>query len=655
MGERLSSRQFFQAAPLKAVQINDRFWKPRIDDNRRISLPYQYNQLKASGVLDNFLRVAGKADGKHTGPYWMDSDAYKWLEAASYSLTTHPDPELEAKVDEVISVISEAQEENGYLNTYFQWVEPAKKWTNLGMGHELYCAGHLIQAAVAHFNATGKRSLLGIACRFADHIDAAFGPGKLEGLPGHEEIEMALVDLYRLTGVLRYLHLAQYFIDRRGNPDHRFRWELAHLEEIGGGPVKLNQQFYGTYENYNGRYSQDHLPVREQSEVVGHAVRAMYLYCGMADLAAETGETALLEAMERLWGNVTQRRMYVTGGIGPSNSNEGFTHDYDLPNDTAYAETCAAVGMIMWNHRLLQLKGESRFADIMERVLYNGFLAGVSLDSRKFFYVNPLLSTGEHHRQGWFECACCPPNVARLLASLGNYIYSKSPDGLAVHLYIQGSVQVNLPNGDLIALRQETNYPWEGRIRLKLDLAKPSEFSLLLRIPGWSRKYGLTVNNQPAVFPVENGYANLKRNWNPGDQVELDLEMPVEMLQAHPAVWQNTGRVALQRGPLIYCLEDVDHPLPVIQIMLPEEVEFKTRFDSGLLGGVTIIECDGLAYDLKVWEKALYRPTDLIKPLIKVPVKAIPYYAWDNREPGTMTVWLGSLREGGVKKEIFNK
>jgi DUF1680 family protein len=651
MRQQLSSGQFFQAPSLQAVQINDRFWQPRIEANRQISLPYQYNHLKVSGVLDNFLRATGKAGGKHAGPYWMDSDAYKWLEATCYSLTTHPDPELEVKVDEVIAVISEAQEKDGYLNTYFQWVEPEKKWTNLGMGHELYCAGHLIQAAIAHFNATGKNSLLETACRFADHIDAVFGPGKLEGLPGHEEIEMALVDLYRLKGEIRYLHLAQYFINQRGNPNHRFRWELGHLDEIGGGPVKLNQQFYGTYEKYDGRYSQDHLPVREQREVVGHAVRAMYLYCGMADLAAETGEAALLETMERLWENVTQRRMYVTGGIGPSNCNEGFTHDYDLPNDTAYAETCAAVGMIMWNYRLLQLKGQSRFADIMEQVLYNGFLAGVSLDSRRFFYINPLFSTGEHHRQGWFQCACCPPNVARLLASLGGYIYSKSRDGLAVHLYIQSSVQVNLANGEPVILHQETNYPWEGRIRLRLELAEGSEFTLLLRIPGWCRKYELAVNHQSLAFPVANGYASLKRVWEPGDLVELDLEMPVEILESHPAVWQNTGRVALQRGPLIYCLEEVDHSLAVNRIMLPEETEFKTRFDSGLLGGVTIIECEGLVYDLKVWEKSLYRSANFDKPLLKVPVKAIPYYAWDNREPGTMAVWLGNLRERGGGKE----
>lgn len=643
--KKLSSIRSFQAVPLQAVQIDDRFWKPRIDSNRRLSLPYQYKQLKESGVLDNFLRVTGKVDGEYSGPYWMDSDAYKWLEAACYSLATHPDSELEAKVDEIIAVISSAQEENGYLNTYFQWVEPEKKWTNLGMGHELYCAGHLIQASIAHVKATGKNSLLEVACSFANHIDNVFGPdpGKIPGLPGHEEIEMALVDLYRLTDETRYLSLAQYFIDQRGNSNHRFRWELEHLDEIGGGPKKLNQRFYGTYEDYDGRYSQDHLPVRKQSEAVGHAVRAMYLYCGMADLTSETGELALLEAMERLWESVTRRRMYITGGIGPSDRNEGFTHDYDLPNDTAYAETCAAVGMIMWNHRLLQLKGESRFADIMEQVLYNGFLAGVSLDGQRFFYVNPLLSIGDRHREGWFECACCPPNVARLLASLGSYIYSKTADGLVTHLYIQGSVQVELANGDLVTLRQETDYPWEGAIQFTLDLTKPCEFSLLLRIPGWCRRYELTVNNRPSAFIVEDGYAKLKRCWNHGDQIKLDLEMPAELIKADPAVWQNVGRVALRRGPLVYCLEEADHIAPVTQIMLSKENEFRTRYDPDLLGGVIVIESEGLISESKKWGKALYQPIGLVESLTKISIRAVPYYAWDNREPGSMVVWLAEI------------
>jgi DUF1680 family protein len=636
----------FQPVGHHAVQITGQFWKSKIDGNRDVSLPYQYQQLATSGVLDNFKRVLGQTGGEFAGPFWMDSDAYKWLEAASFTLATHPDPGLEKCVNETIALIAASQQPDGYLNTYFQLVEPEKKFTNLGMCHELYCAGHLIQAAVAHYKATGGRTLLDVACRLADHIDTVFGPGKLEAADGHEEIETALVDLYRVKAEPRYLNLALFFIMQRGKSGSRFRWELNHFDEIAGKagwPGQLNRQFFGTYDDYDGRYAQDHLPVLEQSEVVGHAVRAMYLYCAMADLAAETGDPALLASMERLWENVTNRRMYITGSIGPSDRNEGFTHDYDLPNDSAYAETCAAVGMIMWNHRLLQLTGEGRFGDIMERVLYNGFLAGVSLDCRTFFYINPLQSHGDHHRQGWFQCACCPPNVARLLASLGGYIYSETPDGIAVHLYIQSVAKVNLPSGDTMAIIQETDYPWNGKAQFRLELEKTNEFTVFLRIPSWCHDYQVNVNNETVAVPVENGYAILKRNWFHGDQITLAMEMPVECIKAHPAVWQNTGRVALQRGPLVYCLEETDHSWPVTQIMLAPEAEFRTRFDSEFLGGITVIETKGLVAATDGWEKSLYRAVNGSQSFIEILIKAVPYYAWDNREPGTMAVWIPKL------------
>ncbi|TCL76458.1 hypothetical protein EDC14_1002217 [Hydrogenispora ethanolica] len=643
VNRQLDSKQRFWAIPHRAVQIEDRFWQPRIAGNRRHSLPYQYQQLQSSGVLDNFKRVLGQADGAYAGPFWMDSDAYKWLEAASYSLATHPDPELEQWVDDTIALIAAAQERDGYLDTYFQWVEPDKKFTNLAMCHELYCAGHLFQAAVAHFEATGRRTLLNVACRLADHIDAIFGPGKLEAADGHEEIETALVDLYRVTGTERYLNLAIFFIGQRGKADSRFRWELGHLDEIAGKPGKpglVNPQYYGSDEQYDGRYAQDHQPVAEQSEVVGHAVRAMYLYSAMADIVAETGDPRLLAALERLWQNVTTRRMYITGGIGPSNRNEGFTRDYDLPNDTSYAETCAAVGMIMWQHRMLQLTGEGRFADIMERVLYNGFLSGVALDSRKFFYDNPMQSAGDRHRQGWFECACCPPNIARLLASLGKYLYSRCADGVAVHLYVQGSARVSLDQGDPLILHQTTDYPWGDRIQLRLELDRPAEFALRLRIPGWCRRHGLRVNEEAADPAVENGYAVLRRRWEPGDRVELSLEMPVERVAAHPAVWQTMGRVALQRGPLVYCLEEADHPVPVARIVLSKDARFTVRFDPELLGGIALIEGEGWVPELQGWENTLYRPAGAEESYRKIPIKAVPYYAWDNREPGSMAVWI---------------
>ncbi|MBI4552101.1 MAG: glycoside hydrolase family 127 protein, partial [Candidatus Latescibacteria bacterium] len=415
-----------QPLPLRDVTIDDEFWTPRITVNREQTLDYQLAQCEETGRIRNFLKAAGTMDGEFEGIFFNDSDVYKWVEAASYSLTTHPDPALDRKLDDVIAAIAAAQQEGGYLNTYFILKEPDKKWTNLGVMHELYCAGHLFQAAVAHYQGTGKRSLLDVACRLADHIDRVFGPGKRNGMPGHEEIELALVDLYRVTGETRYLNLAQFFIDQRGRRPSVFDLEIA--DPNTGGNVDINRALYLVNGQYDGRYSQDDQPVREQDKVAGHAVRAMYLYCGMADIVGETGEPALRDALERLWANLTLTRMYVTGGIGPSSHNEGFTEDYHLPNTTAYAETCAAVGSILWNHRMLMLNGDVRFADVMEQALYNGFLSGLALDGKHYFYQNPLRSNGDRMRQGWFGCACCPPNIARLLASLGTYIYSQSND-----------------------------------------------------------------------------------------------------------------------------------------------------------------------------------------------------------------------------------
>jgi DUF1680 family protein len=635
----------FQAIPTSAVSIDDQFWKPRIETNERVSLFYQYEWLVASGVLDNFRQAGAhsKSQRDFRGLFFADSDAYKWLEAASLSLVNRSDSKLEGLLDEVIALIAAAQEENGYLNTYFQLVEPERKFTNFGVCHELYTAGHLLQAAVAHYTVLGKKSLMNIACRLADHLVSVFGPGKLEAVDGHAGIEMALVSLYRVTGAKRYLELAQFFINQRGNPNSHLRWELAHLGEIAGKlgkPGLNNPKHYGTYERYDGRYAQDHQPVREQSEVVGHAVRAMYLYCGMADVAVETGDLSLITALTRLWRHVTTRRMYLTGGIGPARANEGFTHDFDLPNDTTCAECCAAVGMILWNHRMLQITGESRYADLMERVFYNAFLVGVSLDGQNYFYNNPLQSRGDCHREAWNECACCPPNIARLLASMGNFLYSRSPSGVAVHLYLQSQVKVDLASEAEIILRQETNYPWDGKVNFKLRLAREVEFELLLRIPDWARSYQLMVNQAPIQALLRNGYAIIQRTWVDGDRVALELPMPVEPMAAHPAVWQDAGRVALQRGPLIYCIEDVDQEAPVEQIALPEDVTLTSRFVDGLCGGVVIIEGEAMAPDLSDWEGKLYRPKESDTKYRRVPFRAVPYYCWDNREPGGMMVWI---------------
>jgi len=618
------------------VDIDDKFWAPRMEINRKQTIPHEYKQCKDTGRIDAF--DLDWEPGKQPKPhYFWDSDVAKWIEAASYSLATHPDSELEALLDEVIEKISNAQQEDGYLNVYFTQVEPENRWKNLGMWHELYCAGHLMEAAVAHFEATGKRTFLDVMTRYADYIDSVFGPDKRDGCPGHEEIELALVKLFRATGEERYLKLSQFFLDQRGQKPSVFQREMENLtEEQAGG----HRHFFCRGDKFNTEYCQDHLPVREQSQVVGHAVRAMYLYSGMADVASETGDQGLLDACERLWNNVCKKGMYITGGIGPSGSNEGFTSDYDLPN-SAYAETCAAVGLVFWNHRLLQIQGESRFADIMERAIYNGTISGVSLDGKKFFYTNPLESRGNHQRQDWFGCACCPPNIARLLASIGNYIYSQSEKGIYVHLYVEGSVGLKL-NDKKILLKQETDYPWDGKIKISVELEEPKVFGLNLRIPGWSRSASISINGQSVDVKAitKQGYAKIEREWKDGDQVELTLPMPVEFVEAHPQVRQDIGNVALQRGPVVYCLEQVDNPVPLHRILLRREVKLEPHFEKNLLGGVTVIKGEAMVVDDLDWDDMLYRtePSKL-KPFT---ITAIPYYAWANREPGEMRVWIRS-------------
>jgi len=623
-----STKRKLTPVPLTQVTVEDSFWASRMEVNREQTIPHEYKQCKDTGRIDAFL-LNWKPGMEPKPHYFWDSDVAKWIEAASYSLATHPDPELDALLDEVIEKIVGAQQEDGYLNIYFTVVEPQNRWANLAHWHELYCAGHLMEAAVAHFQATGKRSLLDMMCRYADYIDSVFGPGKRDGTPGHEEIELALVKLYHTTGEERYLKLSQFFLDQRGQKPSYFKKELDKLNPEWG-------------KRFNPEYCQDHLPVRDQSEVLGHAVRAMYLYSGMADVANEIGDKGLLDACERLWDNVCLMRMYVTGGIGPSRHNEGFTGDYDLPNESAYAETCAAIGLVFWNHRLLQLQGDGRFADVMERALYNGTISGVSLDGTKFFYVNPLESRGNHHRQGWFGCACCPPNIARLIASIGGYIYSQSESDAYVHLYVQGSGTIQIGEQQVV-LRQETDYPWDGRILISVDTESPAAFGLNLRIPGWSRSADLTVNGESVdVEAVTNlGYARIQREWKTGDQVELMLPMPVERIESHPSVRQDVGHVALQRGPVAYCLEQVDNPLPLHRIVLPRDAELVPHFEVNLLGGVTVIKSDALVVDDSDWSNALYRSKPAkLKPF---EITAIPYYAWDHRDPGEMRVWIRAI------------
>jgi DUF1680 family protein len=617
----------FTPVPYTAVHLDDAFWAPRQQVNRKRTLFAQYRQLKETGSIDAF-RLEWKPDQGPKPHFFWDSDVAKWVEAACDSLRTHPDAALAALVEEVVQLIISAQQPDGYLNVYFTVVEPGKRWTNLRDYHELYCAGHLMEAAVAHYQATGRRDFLNAMCRYADHIDAMFGPaedGKRPGYCGHEEIELALVKLYHATGEARYLRLSQFMVEERGRQPYYFHQEAIARNE--------NPELIGM------DYFQSHLPVREQTEAVGHAVRAMYLYCAMADLAGELGDASLLAACERLWESVATRRMYLTGGIGSMRYGERFTHDYDLPNLTAYAETCAAVGMAFWNHRMLQFDGDGRYADILERALYNGVISGISHDGEQYFYENPLASTGGHHRQPWFGCACCPSNLSRLLVTLGQYVYSVAEGELAVHLYVQGKAEIAMPNGATLQVRQQTRYPWDGEVRLTVTPASPTPCTVRLRIPGWCRRYAIAVNGETINAPVEKGYACLHRVWQPGDTVTLALDMPVEVLESHPAVLMNGGRIALQRGPLVYCVEDVDQPVSVFRLAIPDDVQWATAELPEVLDGIVAIDGQALALDLAEWTDTLYRP---VAPIIheRIPLRAIPYYAWDNREPGAMTVWL---------------
>ncbi len=634
---------------LRQVRIQDRFWKPRQNLVRDVMLPYQYAVMndevpgaEPSHALENFRIAAGLAQGEFYGMVFQDSDVYKWLEAAAYILAKEDHPELEKTADQVIDLIAAAQQPDGYLNTYFTVAEPEGRWRNLREEHELYCAGHLIEAAVAYYEATGKGKVLDVACRFADYISQIFGTeqGQKRGYPGHEGLELALVKLYRVTDNRKYLELSKYFVDERGRQPHYFEQEAIargdrHVTTHGG--------------RWDSRYNQSHLPVREQKEAVGHAVRAMYLYAALADLVRYTRDESLHKICEALWEDVVNRKMYITGGIGSSSYGEAFTIPYDLPNDTSYTETCAAIGLVFWASRMLNLDPNGAYADVMETALYNGVLSGMALDGKSFFYVNPLEvwpAAAEHRydqrhvkttRQGWFRCACCPPNLARLLASLEQYIFSYHEDSIYLHLYMSSVLNI-AGEADGISIEVATGYPWDGQVELTVDVAQPREFTLALRIPGWCQTPSATVNGEQLELAaiMDRGYAKVNRLWQSGDKITLDFPMPVIRLAAHPQVRENAGRVALQRGPLVYCLEEADNGPVLTDIVLPLEPEFQTTFDPELLGGVVTIEAE--AYRSADDDQRLYRPFSAA--LRKVRIKAIPYYAWNNRGVGEMLVWI---------------
>ena len=605
--------------PFRDVKIQDSFWAPRRETNRVASIPFSLQKLEEAGNLEDMRLAARGATNGFRGPVFIDSDLYKAIEAASYSLATHPDPALEKQLDDIIGLIAAAQQPDGYLNTYFTVQEPGKRWTNLRDCHELYCAGHMFEAAVAHFQATGKKTFLNVAIRYADYIDSVFGPPpKRLGYPGHPEIELALIKLWRATGNQRYFELARFFVENRG----RKFFATEHQTPL---------------DKYDGSDLQDDVPIYDHQNIKGHAVRAAYLMSGVTEVAAQTGDERLLRMLDRVWRNTTERNQYITGGIGPSARNEGFTVDYDLPNLSAYQETCATIALAQWAHRLALLYGDAGYADALERALYNGLLSGVSQDGTKFFYVNPLESAGTHHRLPWFGCACCPPNVTRTLAALGGYAYAASADSLYVNLYIQGSAQAKV--GDTtVALKVTTEYPWDGKVVLELTPEARAKFALRLRVPGWCHNASVVVNRHKVKAPVvQRGYLVLDREWKRGDRVELDLPMPIERVAANPHVKADHGLLAIQRGPIVYCLEQCDQAGPLAALGLPLETELKAAREPGLFGGVVTITGEGRAASEQQWRRTLYQPA---ASACRAALKAIPYYTWDNRQPGPMKVWL---------------
>ncbi|MGX8705420.1 MAG: glycoside hydrolase family 127 protein [bacterium] len=630
---------------MSKITLNDPFWNGFRDTVVRVGIPYQWQALndelppdtEPSHCLENFRIAAGTAAGEHRGYVFQDSDVYKWLEGVAFSLRWHPDAALEALADEAIRIVAAAQQPDGYLDTYYIINGLDRRWTNLRDNHELYCAGHLIEAAVAYAQATGKRELLNVALRLVRHIDGVLGPeaGKLHGYPGHPVIEMALMRLYDLTKDPDHLRLARYFVDQRGQSPKYFEAESArygHAPVWKDGPLGYS-------------YYQAHMPVRLQKDAVGHAVRAMYLYSGMADVARATGDAELAAACRNLWRSATRRRMYITGGIGSSEHGEAFTFDYDLPNDTCYTETCAAIGLVFFARRMLRLEPLGEYADVMERALYNGVISGMQLDGQKFFYVNPLEVVPEacakdYHkrhvkpeRQKWFGCACCPPNIIRLLMSLEDYISDDMGDALFIHLYASGEIQ-----STGLTLRVDTRYPWEGSVRLSVEASDGAARSLALRVPGWCKTWTLCVNGSPVEAMPANGYVYIARNWREGDQIDLEMEMPVRVVRAHSSVREDIGSIALQRGPMVYCLEEADNGPALHAVRVAQPLDEQTNWEPDQLGGVVMLDTAGIRELTQADDAPLY--TDAEPETEAVRLRWIPYYAWANRGVGEMRVWV---------------
>lgn len=631
-----------QPVTFTSVKLNDHFWLPKIDVNRTVTIPASFARCESTGRVKNFV-MAAEHKGKFCTVYpFDDTDIYKTIEGASYSLAVYPDPKLSAYVDSLITIVGKAQEPDGYLYTARSidpvhpqsWAGP-ERWVNeQKASHELYCSGHLFEAAAAHYLATGKRNFLDIALKNADLLVRTFGPDKRHVAPGHEIVEMGLVRLYRITGKADYLNLAKFFIDQRGIKAYN-----KHSDNV--------------YEN--GTYFQDDKPVIDQDEAEGHAVRAMYLYSGMTDVAALTGDTAYLEAIDKIWNNMVGKKMYVQGSIGAVGDGERFGANYELPNETAYNETCAAIGSVFWNERMFLLHGDSKYIDVLEKTLYNGLISGVGLDGKSFFYTNAMQVSNsltfpdlERSRSGWFTCSCCPTNLVRLLPSIPGYMYAQNGSDAYVNLFISSTANL-MVDGKPVTISQQNNYPWDGGLIFNISPKSATQMNLRIRIPGWSQneaipsdlysyeqssaqKIEIKVNGSPVDYQVEKGYAVISRKWNKGDKIEMNLPMNVQRVIANDNLKDDHGKVALQRGPIMYCAEWKDNGGLAGNLIMPKDAAFDAAFEPDLLNGVMVIKAKVKSVNIDATGQNINTETKTMT--------AIPYYAWANRGEGEMTVWF---------------
>lgn len=668
MTERKLDMSPLNTVPIGQIHIQDRFWDRYIRLVKDVLIPYQWDILndriegvETSHCIQNFKIAAGEAEGEFEGAVFQDTDVAKWLEAVAYTLEISPDKELERLADETIHLIGKAQCEDGYLNTYFTIKAPSLRWTNLKEGHELYTAGHMIEAAVAYYEATGKKEFLQIMERFADLLCRVFGPGegKCHGYPGHQEIELALIRLYGATGRKDYLELAKYFIDQRGTGENYFLTEEKNT---------LYRQIFPEFAGYDTKYSQSHLPVREQKTAEGHAVRAVYMYCAMADLAGMYQDEELLGACETIWKDMTQRRMYVTGSIGSSGILERFTTDYDLPNSSNYSETCASIGLALFGKRMAKLTRDASYMDVAERALYNTVLSGIAQDGKSFFYVNPLEvwpdncmeRTSKEHvkpvRQTWFGVACCPPNIARTLASMGQYMYFTDGKALYVNLYISNRTVLELA-GEKVSVEMNSDLTNSGRIGIRLGRNEGAEpYSLALRIPDYVKEYKILRDGKAVAAAgsqsgqggesredrVEKGYLYIEGIREKKTELTIEFHVPAQFVRANPRVREDSGKVALVKGPLVYCLEETDNGSNLPAVFIDTDQEPQERYEEGLLGGVTVISFKGKRLTEDAWKDgALYAGRK--NSFEDVELKAVPYHCWNNRGSGEMLVWMKEL------------